>query len=67
MDKSEKINAITKFITSHPESTASLTILKRHLHSNNYFETSEELSGELKNVLNKKSRDEVNFCYYLIK
>ena len=67
MDKEEKINEITKFIISHPESIASLTILKRHYTNNYFFESSQELTLNIKKKLKNENEDEINFCYYLIK
>ncbi len=67
MNSEEKINAILKFIKSYPDSTASRAILRRYFPGSYYFETSQELSVELKDVLKKDEKDEIDFCYYLIK
>jgi hypothetical protein len=67
MNKSDKIEAITEFITSHPESTASRTILKRYLIDRERYETGAELGLGLRDVLHKKGTDEIDFCYYLVK
>lgn len=65
--KKEKIKEISNFIITHPESTASLTILERYQLNENNFETANELSINLKNKLKNEKEDEINFCYYLIK
>jgi hypothetical protein len=67
MDNDEKIEAIIKFVSSFPESTASRSILKRHYIKNKDYESSQALAGELKEILKKEEKDELNFCYYLIK
>jgi hypothetical protein len=71
MNKDDKISEILNFVTSHPSSTASLTIFRRHLNIENYYETGAELSirvkKELLNHLNDEDSDEINFCYYLVK
>ncbi|MFW5998280.1 MAG: hypothetical protein ACOC1K_04845 [Nanoarchaeota archaeon] len=66
-NKIEKIDEITNFILTHPESTASMAILERHQINNNYFETANELSLNLKKKLKNENTDEIDFCYYLIK
>ena len=67
MNTEDKIKEILKFITAHPESTASRTIIKRHLLPEHHYETSKELSIDLKNILKDEDNEEVNFCYYLVK
>lgn len=67
MDRDDKIKAIVKFVKDNPESTASRTILRRYYLNNNRYETSQELGIDLKDVLGKKKKDEVDFCFYLVK
>lgn len=67
MNKNDKIDAIIDFVTSHPESTASRTIMRRYFLSNDMYESSKELGFELKDILQKEEKDEIDFCYYLVK
>lgn len=67
MDTEKKIDEIINFIRLHPESTASQTIMRRLLLNKNKFETSAEISFELKSILQNKEKDEIDFCYYLVK
>lgn len=62
-----KIEDIIEFVVKHPQSTASRTILRRYNINNIDFESSNELAFEIKEILKKKNKDEVEFCYYLIK
>lgn len=67
MNRDEKINEIVDFVTHHPECTASRAILRRYYLNNFDYETSNELGVELEKVLSKKKKDEVEFCFYLVK
>lgn len=67
MNIENKIDAILRFVNSYPDSIASRAILRRHFPGSHYFEMSEELSGELKEILKKDEQDEIDFCYYLVK
>ena len=71
MDREEKISEIINFVSSHPASTASLTICRRNLSDKYYYEMGEELSvrfkKKLKTNLDNEDPDEVDFCYYLVK
>lgn len=67
LKQKEKIDEIVYFVTHNPESTASRTILRRFYLSNNAFETSKELGIELKDILKEKNREEIDFCFYLVK
>ena len=71
MDREEKISEILNFVFSHPSSTASLTICRRHLPAEYYYETGAELNVRIKEELidnlNNEDSDEINFCYYLVK
>ena len=67
MDKNTKIEEIIAFVTAYPESTASRAILRRHYINKNNYETANELSLQLKDVLKKEESDEINFCFYLVK
>ncbi|MTI61151.1 hypothetical protein GM661_09905 [Iocasia frigidifontis] len=67
MNTEKKIDEIINFIRLHPESTASQAIMRRFLINKNKFETSTEISFELKNILQEKGNDEIDFCYYLVK
>lgn len=67
MKTEKKIDEIINFIRLYPESTASQAIIRRFLINKNKFETSAEISFELKNILQEKGNDEIDFCYYLVK
>lgn len=71
MDKEEKVSEIINFVSSHPASTASLTICRRNLPEEYYYEMGSELSirftKKLKTNLNSGDPDEIDFCYYLVK
>jgi hypothetical protein len=67
LKKEEKINEIVHFVTSNPDSTASRAILRRYYLNNNLYETSKELGIHLKEVLQEKDPDEIDFCFYLVK
>ncbi len=67
MEIEDKINAIVDFIKKHPETVASRTILRRNLKSFDQYETAQELSFELENILKNQDSEKVDFFYYLIK
>lgn len=67
MNQTDKIEEIVYFVKNHPESTVSRTILRRYYLNNFKFESSEELGFELKDILKEKARDEIDFCFYLVK
>lgn len=67
MRKEEKIDEIVHFVTSNPDSTASRAIMRRYYLNNNLYETSKELAIHLKQVLEEKEADEIDFCFYLVK
>jgi len=63
----DKIDEIVDFVTHHPECTASRAILRRFYLNNFNYESSNELGIELHKKLNKEKRDEIEFCFYLVK
>ncbi|MFW6281493.1 MAG: hypothetical protein ACOC1O_01705 [bacterium] len=67
MNRNDKIEEIVEFVTNYPECTASRAILRRYYLNNYNYETSKELGFELKDVLNVKNKDEIEFCFYLVK
>ncbi|MEJ6950570.1 hypothetical protein [Natronospora cellulosivora (SeqCode)] len=63
----EKIEDIINFVVKNPQSTASRTILRRFKINNVDFESSKELAFEIKEILQNEKKDEVDFCFYLVK
>lgn len=67
MNRANKVDEIIKFVVSFPESTAARAILKRNLLKKYQYESSNELSIHLKKILKKAEKEEIEFCYYLVK
>ncbi len=67
MKRVDKIYEIVDFVTHYPECTASRAILRRFYLNNYTYESSQELGIILHKKLNKEKRDEIEFCFYLVK
>ncbi|NLJ84047.1 MAG: hypothetical protein GX336_03950 [Halanaerobiaceae bacterium] len=67
MKREEKIDEIVHFVSKYPDSIASRAILRRYYMNNNLYETSKELAIHLKEVLEEKETEEIDFCFYLVK
>ncbi|MFW5979891.1 MAG: hypothetical protein ACOCQ2_00845 [Halanaerobiales bacterium] len=71
MNKKEKISEILNFINLYPASTASLTIIRKHTdypyHPENINFDKNKVYFNLKQHLETENKEEIDFCYYLIK
>ncbi len=67
MKYGNKINEIVEFVVSHPETIASRTIMSRNHVSGYFFETGEELAIQLKEVLQKLNKEEIDKYFTLIR
>lgn len=66
-NQAEKMKQIMLFVKAHPESFASRTVIRR-LYGTDY-ELNDEFMDHLENFIGDSeiSRDEIDFCYDLIK